>query len=92
VRRVARWAGQAAELASEAARAEGASPPPPPTVAGAARIPGQAVKHEWLPRRTCPAAGSRTFALDRRASRPARTTSLPASLVASKPGGDIPRL
>ena len=38
-----------AELASEAARAEGASPPLPPTVAGTAG-PGQAVKDEWARR------------------------------------------
>jgi hypothetical protein len=31
------------------------------------------------------------FALDRQAARPAGTTGLPASLVASTPGGDIPR-
>jgi hypothetical protein len=72
------WTGRAAELASEAARAEGASltchrPWP------ARRGPGQAVKGEWLRRWTCAAAGCRTFALDCRASRPASTTSLPAS-------------
>jgi hypothetical protein len=43
----ARWAGRAAELASEAARAEGASLPA--TDRGRRRRgPGQAVKHEWL--------------------------------------------
>jgi hypothetical protein len=46
---VARWRGRAAELASEAAPAEGASPSLPPTVAGW-RGAGQAVKHEWLDR------------------------------------------
>src|SRR4029450_3410962 len=81
---------RAAELASEAARAEGASPSPPPTVAGTPG-PGQAVKGEWLRRGDLRGGGCRTFALDRRAARPGCTTGFPASLVASKPGGDIPR-
>ena len=42
------------------------------------------------PSEPCAVAGCWTFALDRRASRPASTTSLPAILVASTPGGDIP--
>jgi hypothetical protein len=41
--------GRAAELASEAARAEGASTTLPPPVAGG-RGAGQAVKREWLHR------------------------------------------
>jgi hypothetical protein len=53
----------------------------------ARRGPEQAVKGEWV-RRGCRAvAGCRTFALDGRASRPISTTSLPASLMASMPGG-----
>jgi hypothetical protein len=48
---------------------------------------GQAVKREWLRRWTCAMTGCRTFALDRRASRPTCTTSLRAIKQAAKPGG-----
>jgi hypothetical protein len=64
-------------------------PSPPPTVAGAAGS-GQAVKGEWHAGFDLRGGGCRTFAPDCRASRPAGTTSFPASLVASSRGGDIP--
>jgi hypothetical protein len=55
-------------------------------------VPGRPSRTNGCAVGTCAVAGCRTFALDRRASRPASTTGLPASLVASKPGGgDSPR-
>jgi hypothetical protein len=55
-------------------------------------VPGRPSSTNDCAVRACAAAECRTFALDGRASRRDGTTSLPASLVASKPGGDIPRL
>ena len=52
-------------------------------------VPGSPSRTNGCTVRTCAAAGCRTFALDGRASRPAGTTSLPASLVASMPGGGV---
>jgi hypothetical protein len=49
-------------------------------------VPGRPSKANGCAVGTCATAGCRTFALDRRASRPASTTSLPAIMVASTPG------
>jgi hypothetical protein len=53
-------------------------------------VAGQAVKHEWLDRLDLRCGGSRTFALDRRASRPSCTTRPRASMAAARPGGVLP--
>jgi hypothetical protein len=52
-------------------------------------VPGRPSSTNGCAVGTCAAAGCRTFALDGQASRPAGTTTLPASLVASKPGGEV---
>jgi hypothetical protein len=53
-------------------------------------VPGRPSSTNGYAAWSCAAAGCRTFALDGRASRPADTTSLPASLAASMPGGASP--
>src|SRR5829696_9012867 len=50
-------------------------------------VPGRPSRTNGCAVGSCAAAGCRTFALDGRASRPVGPTSLPASLVASMPGG-----
>jgi hypothetical protein len=83
--------GRAAELASEAARAEGASLPchrPWP----AAVAPGRPSGRMACGASTCAVARNRTFALDGRASHCDGTAGLGAIRVASTPGeGGIPR-
>ena len=64
--------------------AEGGAGPPRHRPWPARRGPGSAVEDEWLTVGSCAAAGCRTFALDRRASRPISTTS-PRAVAASRP-------
>jgi hypothetical protein len=97
--------GRAAELASEAARAEGASPPhyrPWPAAGAVAGSRSSAIEAGGRTRRLGGAAfGGRLIQQPTSPAVPSRltlgqqcrscATSPRANLVASKPGGDIPR-